>query len=195
MSKHEKKSLNDIHEYWKHKSEPETYIKPKKRSEFLGKYVKKYAKSPDSILEIGCNVGRNLNYLYQEGYHKLTGIEISDEAVKLLKKTYPAMAKQAEIICSPIEEIIQTIPESNYHLAFTMAVLEHIHPDSEWVFEEIARVTGQYLITIEAEEAENWRLFPRNYRKVFEQYGLKQIEESNCKDAGLELYTLRIFSK
>jgi len=77
-----------------------------------------------------------------------------------------------------------------------MAVLEHIHPDSEWIFEDMARITGLYLITIEAEKAEHWRLYPRNYKNIFEKYGLKQVEESSCdKESGLGVYTLRIFKK
>ena len=37
-------------------------------------------------------------------------------------------------------------------LVFTMAVLEHIHLDSEWVFSEMARIAKKYLITIEDEK-------------------------------------------
>jgi len=41
------------------------------------------------ILEIGCNVGRNLNHLYENGFKQLTGIEISENAINALKRMYP----------------------------------------------------------------------------------------------------------
>ncbi|MCP3028437.1 bifunctional 2-polyprenyl-6-hydroxyphenol methylase/3-demethylubiquinol 3-O-methyltransferase UbiG [Halobacillus sp. A5] len=190
-----RKSIKEIHEYWVNTSTPEKYADKLERSEFLSKYVQKYIAKKGSILEAGCNVGRNLNHLYEDGYHRLTGIEISKEAVEALQKTYPEMAAHSNIIHSPIEDVIREMRTNSFHLVFSMAVLEHIHPDSEWVFEELARISRAYLITIEAERAENWRLFPRNYKTIFEQYGFVQVEESNCIEADLKHYTLRVFKK
>lgn len=196
MSKKNKKTREEIHDYWINKSQPEDYIDKIKRSEFLTEYTKKYITQKGKILEVGCNVGRNLNYLYENGFKQLTGIEISENAIITLKKTYPTLEKNAEIIHSPIEDIIKRLPSGHFELVFTMAVLEHIHPESEWIFEDIARVTGSYLITIEAEEAEHWRIYPRNYKDIFEKYGLKQVEENLCnKKSGLSGYTLRVFKK
>lgn len=196
MSKKNKKTLQEIHDYWVHQSQPDHYIDKVKRSEFLTEYVKKYILKTGKILEIGCNVGRNLNHLYENGFKQLTGIEISENAITALKKTYPLLEKNSEIIHSSIEETIKQLPTHHFDLVFTMAVLEHIHPDSEWIFEDIARITGSYLITIEAEKAEHWRLYPRNYKNIFEKYGLQQVEENRCdKESGLGAYTLRIFKR
>ena len=63
-----------------------------------------------------------------------------------------------------------------------MAVLEHLHPESNWVFGEIARITSSILITIEDERSVYWRVFPRNYRRIFERRGMVQIEEHSCAD-------------
>ncbi len=125
----------------------------------------------------------------------MTGIEISEKAITALKKMYPVLDQNAKIIHSSIENIIKELPSDHYDMVFTMAVLEHIHPDSEWIFEDIAKITKTYLITIEAEKSKHWRLFPRNHKNIFEKFGLKQLEENNCKNAGLELYTIRVFKK
>ncbi|MFG6150079.1 class I SAM-dependent methyltransferase [Halobacillus sp. B23F22_1] len=191
----DRKSIEEIHDYWVNSSFPEKYASKIERSEFLTEYIKKYISKRGYILEIGCNVGRNLNHLYENGYKRLAGIEISEEAVEALKQTYPKLGEHAEILQRPIEDVVKEVHTNSFHLVFSMAVLEHIHPDSEWVFEELARISRAFIITVEAEEAENWRLFPRNYREIFEQYGFKQIEERECSEAGLKNYTLRVFKK
>ncbi|MGP4038669.1 class I SAM-dependent methyltransferase [Gracilibacillus sp. D59] len=196
MNDFNKKTLDEIHDYWINQSIPKNYIKHVKRSEFLAKYVKNYIEPKGKIIEIGCNVGRNLNHLYENDFKKLTGIEISEKAIIELKKTYPSLYESAEIIHSPIEDIIKDFTSNHFDLVFTMAVLQHIHPDSEWIFEEIANITKSYLIIIEAEKQKHWRVFPRNYKEIFEKLGLKQVEENIVDQSeGLKKYTVRVFKK
>ncbi|SFM06655.1 Methyltransferase domain-containing protein [Gracilibacillus orientalis] len=190
-----KKSLKEIHEYWKKNSYPETYRVATDRSIFLLNYIQNYIQGNQRILEIGCNVGRNLYHLFDNDYRQLTGIEISQEAVEQLYKNYPQLAENTDIIHAPAESVLKHMAKDHYDLVFTMAVLEHIHPDSEWLFDHIARVTKSYLITLEAEKYENWRIFPRNYREIFENLGFEQVEESTGESVKLSNYTLRIFKK
>jgi 2-polyprenyl-3-methyl-5-hydroxy-6-metoxy-1,4-benzoquinol methylase len=97
------------------------------------------------------------------------------------------MAGHATIYNKPVEEVIKEFEDRQYDAVFTMAVLEHIHSDSEWVFEEIVQVSKKYLITMEDERTVSWRHFPRQYKKIFEKVGTKQIEEIQCnkEDHGL----------
>lgn len=190
-----KKTLKEIHEYWRNNSYPERYQIQLKRSIFLLQYMEKYIQADQRILEIGCNVGRNLNHLYENGYRELTGIEISQEAVEELHKVYPTLAENADIIHAPAESVLKHIANDHFDFVFTMAVLEHIHPDSEWLFAHIARITKSYLVTFEAEEDEHWRIFPRNYQEIFENLGFEQVEETTGKKVKLPNYTLRIFKK
>lgn len=179
MSDNKPQSLDAIHNYWrdpKGGNLPQAYIEPIERSQYLHEYIKKYAHLNAKILEPGCNVGRNLQYLLEKGYKNLTGIEISENAVNLLKSTYPKLANTAHIYNSPIEEIVPEFENDEFDVVFTMAVFEHIHYDSNWIFKEIARITKSYLITIESENGVSERHFPRNYHSVFEPFGLKQIE-------------------
>ncbi|KAB8135802.1 methyltransferase domain-containing protein [Gracilibacillus oryzae] len=194
MSK-KKKSVKKLHDYWVENSSPESYLVPQERSKFLLEYVKKYMQPNAKIIELGCNVGRNLHELYQNDYKNLTGIEISKQAVEKMGTTFPDMANEIEVVHTPIEDWIKQVNTYQYDLVFTMAVLEHIHPDSEWVFEHIARISREYILTIEDENSTNWRLFPRNYKEIFEKYDFEQIEEADCKKANLEKYRLRIFKR
>ncbi|UFJ42541.1 class I SAM-dependent methyltransferase [Brevibacillus humidisoli] len=199
MSKQPMKSREELYNYWRNPEEgnhPDKYIVPVERSRFLHQYIKKYVTDPNaSILEPGCNVGRNLNYLYQAGYKDLTGIEISENAVNLLKETYPDLAREAAIYNAPIEDVIATFKTNQFDMVYAMAVLEHIHPDSDWIFAEMARIAKSYIITIEAESSVTERHFPRNYKLVFEPFGFQQIEEeTNCIRAGLgQDFIARVF--
>ena len=179
------RSRDECHNYWLH---PETYNEPKRyligegRSTFLIDLIRKYFIDWDTnILEIGCNSGRNLNRLYEAGFLCLNGIEINPDAFELLIKTFPEMAGCAEIWNCPVEYIISDFDTDRFDLTFTLAVLEHIHPDSEFVFDHMARIS-KCIITVEDEVNESTRHCPRNYRKVFESRGMRQIEEWPCTD-------------
>jgi len=176
---------------------PRTYLEGAARSQFLVNIIQKYAKPNAKILEIGCNVGRNLNYLFKAGFSDLSGIEINEEAVLLLKKSFPEMADRIAIYNTPVEESIGHFGNDEFNIVFTMAVLEHIHRDSEWIFPEIVRIAKDYLVTIEDEEGLSGRHFPRNYKRIFESLCMKQIEETRCDEIdglGSRFY-MRVFSK
>ena len=195
------KTKQQVHEYWRNPDADNihtTYVNASQRSEVLVNTVQKYLKEKDSsILEIGCNVGRNLHYLYSANYHNLTGIDINQQALDDMKKFYPDL-RDIQTHCSTIEDQLPKFADKKFDLVFTMAVLEHIHPDSEnEVFNEIARITGKYLITIEDEvTAYSDRVFPRNYKTIFEGLGLKEIDSFNCAEMDLgKNFNLRVFSK
>ena len=177
------KSRDELHDYWKEpydgSNQPEDYIalENPRRSEYLVKIVREHVPADAGILEIGCNVGRNLNYLHTAGFTNLSGIEISENAIRLLKASFPDLARRLTIYNRPVEEVIPTIADRQFDFVFTMAVLEHIHRDSEGVFKEIARVASKYLFTFEDEGCQSWRHFPRNYKKIFEPFGWKQVHE------------------
>ena len=61
---------------------------------------------------------------------------------------------------------------------FTYSVLEHIHPDiEETVFENMVRLAGRYIITIEEESITTDRHFGRDYARVFS--GVRQVAEDD----------------
>lgn len=177
------KSVAETHAYWEKPQDgnaPHHYVEREQRSRFLLDLMAEHVEKDAAILEIGCNVGRNLSFLQRDGYSNLTGIEISKNALEKLRENFPKLAESATLINKPVEEAIREFDENNFDVVFTMAVLEHIHEDSAWIFEEIVRVAGRYLIVIEDEQSYTWRHFPRNYRKVFEQHGARQIKEIDC---------------
>jgi SAM-dependent methyltransferase len=142
--------------------------------------VAKHCGQDARILEIGCNAGRNLSYLQRAGYENLTGIEISQQAVDLMRERFPEVARRARILVGPVEQHIRAFADGEFDLVFTVAVLEHIHTESEWIFADMARVTRTHLITLEDEAERSWRHFPRDYQRVFAPLGLAQLESFTC---------------
>ncbi|QAS51883.1 class I SAM-dependent methyltransferase [Halobacillus litoralis] len=195
MTNDHHRSKDEIHDYWVNNSFPDRYKNKVERSEFLTPHVKKYVDKDAKVLEIGCNVGRNLNHLFEHGYEQLSGIDISEEALQELKKSFPKLADKADLNNASVEDFIPTLQDGQFDMVFTMAVLEHIHPDSEWIFNEIVRITSGYLIIVEAENYNHWRVFPRKYKEIFTGLGMQQVYEMPCEAAGLKKYTMRVFKK
>lgn len=198
-------SRASLHDFWKDpdhgQNRPEDYLgAPKARGHFVAELIEMHSSVNNGILEIGCHVGRNLNSLYTAGYTGLYGIEISENAVSAMRKAYPEMAAQATIYNAPVEDVIKQLADKQFNVVFTMAVLEHIHPDSEWIFADMARITNQLVITVENESRSSWRQFPRDYREIFESLGLRQVSEILCEPFSSELqftipYVARVFRR
>src|SRR5207244_1919865 len=153
-----------LYAYWKNpdkSNEPDGYLASKERSVVLVDLFNKHVRDHNArILEIGCNVGRNLYYLFEAGYKSVSGIEINTTAIDLLRCNYPDMARVALIYNSTVEEKIREFKNEEFDVIFTMAVLEHIHTDSEWIFGEIHRISKEFIITIEDERGYSERVFP-----------------------------------
>ena len=130
----------------------------------------------DSILEIGCNTGRNLNHLWQAGYKNVRGIEISENAVKRLRIEYPCLAI-APVDIGPAELSIQKYANNSVDVIFTMSVLEHLHPDSRFLFKEIARVARKYVLAIEPRQGKRSHMqHPWDIKREFTAVGLTHTD-------------------
>ena len=196
-------TVERLHEYWRNPDGDNiegAYFTCPERSQKLVDYFKKYISPQDSIMELGCNVGRNLHYLYESGYRNLTGIDINKKSLELGAEHYPEL-KQTNLVCGEIGQELAKLESNSVDVIFTMAVLEHIHPKEQNVFTNIARVAKKFVITCEDEKAIFWRAFSYDYESLFEYLALKQVETSSllCKndidDTGDCTLTYRIFKK
>lgn len=187
-----------LHNYWKNpadENQPERYLAETRngRTELLLDLVRDAGVQPEhSILEIGSNIGRNLNALWKEGFHKLHGIEINGNAVAKMKEFFPDV--RAKMLIGPVEDHIQFISKKD--LVLSMTVLMHLHPDSEWVFEYIAKKTKRWLITFEDECNHNSeRILSRQYKDIFENLGMTCVRTETQIPGMSAVYTARLFEK
>lgn len=202
-------SILDLHSYWRDPSNyseknnfnyEKDYLKCSERSIKLVELFNKYASNDDKILELGCNVGRNLHYLYSGGYHNLMGIDINRKAIELGLQHYTELSKD-NFICGEIGRELNTIKPDSYDIIFTMAVLEHIHPKEQHIFFNMVRIASKFIITIEDEDAVYWRAFSYRYKDLFEYLNCKELESFQllCKNdidnSGDCTLTYRVFKK
>jgi len=166
-------------------------------STILFRVIDEPIKIDAKILDVGCNAGKDLHSLYRLGYRNLTGIDINHRAITLLEKTYPEMAKDVKTYAIPIERVIGELKTNSFDVVYAVATLGHIRNDSAWIFREMARVTSDYLMTIEDEKNRHWGHHPRNYKEIFGKLGMHQVLEVNCNgEKGFnKSHVLRLFRK
>jgi SAM-dependent methyltransferase len=203
LTENELKDKRYIHEHWKSQGtddqhSPENYLNQVGQSEFIFDILSPYAETSNELFEPGCNVGRNLNYFYDKGYTNLTGIEINPRAIEVLEEEYPDLNDNVDIYVSDIESKVKEFRTNKFDITFTSSVLKHIHPDCEFVFDELVRVTDNYILTLEDETDISPIHVPRNYKKIFTNRGCEQIHATSGSDfpesTGLpESYYARIF--
>lgn len=174
----------EAHQYWRQRPQtgenaPVVYAEANPaRSRFLVELIQQYVPDKEAAtLELGCNVGRNLWYLQEAGYTNLTGMDINVAAIELGGVFFPDL--QVTRYAESLESFLVDQPDNSFATVFSMAVLEHIHPDSAFIFGHLTRVCGETLITIEDESTRSPRHWPRNYKQVFDVLGWQQVKAVN----------------
>lgn len=180
---HKPKPRAVLHDYWRDPPDPGNrpvdYLQDPEgaeRSKFLVQLLKRHAPAL-SALELGCNVGRNLHYLREGGFHELGAIEINSHALEELARAFPDLAREAVLFHGSLEEELPNLPDNSWDVVFSVAVLEHVHYDSDWLLEHVVRVARRLIVTVENEADISDRTFPRNYRRALERLGARQVEE------------------
>lgn len=96
------------------------------------------------ILEVGCNIGNQLECLQRMGFNNLYGIDISQYAVELCKEN----SKGINVIRGDGSDI--PFKECYFDLVFTSGVLIHINEtDLPKVMKEIYRCSSKYIFGFE----------------------------------------------
>ena len=174
--------VEQLYEFWRQESPDGNYFTPSvnsTRSETILRIMAERLEPSHSILEIGCNVGRNLNHLWSRGFKNLAGLEISEPAIQRLRASYPNL-RETPIMLGPAELLLPGLPDGSFDLVFTMAVLEHVHPSQSAVFREIARVSRRYVLAIEPRAGTaSHRQYPWDFVRCFEEVGLRVIHQAN----------------
>ena len=191
-----KRTQEEQERIWIEKSSHQSYILGEEKSQFAVSLIVGLAPALDSsILELGCNVGRNLEYLRRAGYKNLAGIEISRRALPMREEHFPEL--DIDYYEGRIEDRIFWLSAASIDIVFSMAVLQHIHPNSEWIFPDIARVAKRGIVTIEGETRDTEGIWPRNYGEIFTDLGWTEATTASCGHVeGLgDTYIARTFVK
>ncbi|MFC6825980.1 class I SAM-dependent methyltransferase [Halopelagius fulvigenes] len=184
---------------------PEYYarIGPNEVSETLLAVFEHYVDDDADVLEVGCSSGRHLAHLRDNGYENLTGIDINDESFDVMAEYFPELAETGTFYTGAVEDVVPEFDDDEFDVIYSVETLQHVHPEDEWVFEELIRVTSDLLITAENEGNSPHRgregaevsyvndefpLYHRNWKRVFSELGLAQLlSEPGKRD------TVRVF--
>ncbi len=200
----------DVRQDWAERTgkfSPEYYagLGPNEVSETIARVLGHYATEDARILEVGCGSGRHLEFLLDNGFRNLTGIDINDESFEVMDEYYPNLAETGAFRTGAIEDVLPEYDDNAFDVVYSVEILQHIHPDDEWVFGELVRVTDDLLITAENEGNspnrgrgdatvsyvdEEFPLYHRDWKQVFTDLGLAQLlNEPTSRD------TIRVFRK
>ncbi|WP_224335181.1 class I SAM-dependent methyltransferase [Haloprofundus halobius] len=129
------------------------YYGPDEASEAIRRRIDAEFDADASILELGCSSGRHLAHLHDHGYRNLHGIDVNEEAMTVMRQAYPELAAAGTFHIDTIENVVPEFDDDAFEAVYSVETLQHIHPDHEWVFDELARITSDYLVTVEIEGA------------------------------------------
>lgn len=148
------------------------------------------------ILELGCSSGRHLAHLHGRGYGNLSGIDLNGDAFDVMAGAYPGLAEAGTFHHDTIENAIRRFETGRFDAVYSVETLQHIHPDTEWVFGEIARIADGVVLTAENEGdgdvspsaepevnyvMEDVPLYYRNWQHVFADCGFVQTDVAHGK--------------
>ncbi len=112
------------------------------------------------ILELGCNIGLNLNMLQKMGFTNLSGVELNKKALDIAQKNN----NDITFINSSIENFKTS---ETYDLVYTADVLIHIHPSAlKSIINKIINLTNNYIFGFEYYSDNLTEIKYRNYSNV-----------------------------
>ena len=129
---------------------------------------------PQSVLEIGSNVGGNLQWIAQRVRpDRVVGVDVNAKALKLLEQRVPGV----RAVHAPARDV--PFPDRSIDLVFTMGVLIHQPEESLMrVMGEMVRVSKKWVFCAEYYDVEtveipyrgvDGALFRRDYKSLFEE--------------------------
>lgn len=202
---------NRVHERWAERSgeySPEyyAYYGPDERSELVRGALDRFVAPDAPVLELGCSAGRHLAHLHDNGYGDLHGLDVNPDSFDVMRDAYPDLAESGEFYVEAIEDALGGFEDDAFAAVYSVQTLQHVPPENEWVFDELARVTEKLLVTVEVESAasdsesetrpedgdvaerdgddplevnyvtEDIPLYYRNWSDVFTERGLVQVD-------------------
>ncbi len=123
--------------------------------EILQDIVKTGKIKPCKVIELGCGAGNYVIFLSSQGYNA-TGVDISEAAIEIAKKTASTKGINCSFISSDVLGALLEVQET-YDFAYDWELLHHIFPeDREKYIKNVHRLLkpdGQYLSVCFSEES------------------------------------------
>jgi SAM-dependent methyltransferase len=169
---------------------------PNETSEWIREVLDSSVPRDAAILELGCSSGRHLAHLHENGFENLHGIDINPDAFDVMDEMYPELATDGTFRVDAIEDAVPDFGDGRFDVVYSVETLQHLHPDTAWVFEDLARITDALFITVENEGGatehpqdepdvnyvnDDVPLYYRNWERIFSDLGFEQVDSKSGK--------------
>jgi len=100
-----------------------------------------------SILDMGCNVGRHLQYLHDQGYRNLRGVDFSSKAIADMAQHHPELYRDSRLEVASFEQYFKDSPET-VDLVYTHgATFELVHPRFPLI-NRVCTIARRYVVMV-----------------------------------------------
>jgi len=133
---------------------------------------------PESIIEIGCNIGQNFPLLraLSPSLH-ITGVEINFEAAHIARNKYP----QTDVVQAVGFDL--PFSSASVDFIFTAGVLIHIHPDDlDLIINEMWRVSGKYIFGMEYHSEGLEHVVYRGHEGLLWKQDFEEVFRNRCQN-------------
>lgn len=132
------------------------------------------ALAPDknaSLIDLGCNVGRHLNYLYQAGWHHLTGVDFSARAIEDMSVRYPELHRGIKTVAASFQEFLPKC-EDSFDIVYSRGATFELVPPSFPLIRHVCRIAKTYVVIVIAEAG---HAYPRYWEYEFARQGFELV--------------------
>ena len=139
----------------------------------LNKVMKHATNKNIKILDLGCNIGRHLNFLKKKGFKNLYGVDIGKLPTKQSKKFFPNL-KKVNITCASFENYLYQMKDGFFRIIYTHGATIEMTKPTFPLISQISRVldkSGHLILLID----ENGHSYPRFWQHEFKINNLKMI--------------------
>lgn len=121
------------------------------------------------ILDMGCNVGRHLDYLFGQGYRNLRGVDWSSAAIRDMAGRYPDMHAGSRLTSASFQDFLASDPEP-VELVYTRgATFELVHPGFPLI-RHVCRIAKRHVVLVISEAG---HAYPRFWEYEFAREGFE----------------------
>lgn len=122
-----------------------------------------------AILDMGCNVGRHLDYLYRQGYRNLHGVDWSSAALRDMASRYPQAHAAAKLSFASFEDFLSGDPPPVELVYSRGATFELVHPAFPLI-RRVCRIANRYVVLVISEAG---HAYPRFWEYEFAREGFE----------------------
>jgi SAM-dependent methyltransferase len=147
---------------------PENYSELDRHGKALLECVMKACPDRDAeFLDIGCNCGRHIMFLAEQGYGNITGVDAMGAALRLFAERAPDVFAKTRIHHDLFQRFLSQQPDRSFDVVYSHgATIELVHPSFD-IVAHLSRITRRCICLFLIEDGP----FARDWVRQFERHG------------------------